>query len=155
MHSFKCGKEETAGGDMPVHFKFKMIGEGFKQRFNNDLRKYDLTFSQFGLICYLQNKQDEKVHIKEIGEVFNLTHPTVVGLVNRLEEKGFIETKPDPDNKRYRLVTLTGKGSEIKEEMDRGRDEMEELVLKGFSEEESKELRRLLDKVIDNISDYE
>ena len=155
MYMYSCAKEKFSDGVIPVHFKFKMIGEGFKQRFNSDLKKYDLTFSQFGIICYLQKHQDEKTYIKKLGEVFNLTHPTVVGLINRLEEKGFVETKADSDNRRFRIITLTDKGSNLKKEMDRGRDAMERRIMKGFSDEEKRELNSLLDKVIENISDSE
>ena len=119
MYPEKCKKEYFANGLIPIHLKFKMIGEGFKQRFNTVLKKYDLTFSQFGVICYLREHKDEKIYIKKLGEVFNLTHPTVVGIINRLEEKGFIETRPDSENKRYRIITLTAKGMEFKDEMGR------------------------------------
>ena len=148
----KCNHEDVT---IPLHFKFKMIGEGFKQRFNNELKKYDLTFSQFGIICFLQEHQDEKIYIKKLGEVFNLTHPTVVGIINRLEEKGFVETRQDEENKRYRIITLSAKGAKLKANMDRGRDEMDRRILRGFSAEEKAELIRLLDKVIGNIDNDE
>jgi MarR family transcriptional repressor of mepA len=147
----KVIKDDCDQDIMPVNSRLRLLGNGFKQRFNNSLRQYDLTVSQFGVICFLQQHQGERIYIKKIGEVFNLTHPTVVGLINRLEEKGFVQTAQDPGNKKYRIISLTQKGLAIKARMDSGRDEMEHLILKGFSDEETKEFKRLLDKALDNI----
>ena len=71
-------------------FKIKIISKLLTQNMNNSITSLDLTSSQarvLGYLCYRTQRQ-EKVYPRDIERHFRFTHPTVSGLLQRLEAKG-------------------------------------------------------------------
>lgn len=135
----------------PIGFKFKLIHEGFVSMFNRELKEDDITFSQVMVISYLDEHKDKKVTQKDISEALHIKHPTTIGLLKRLEEKGMITNVTDPDNRRCRNVTLSEKGLEFVDKRRERRKNTDYYLVNGMTEEEIESLRKLLDKVIDNM----
>ena len=68
-------------------FKIKIISKLLTQNMNNSITSLDLTSSQarvLGYLCY-RTKRQEKVYPRDIERHFRFTHPTVSGLLQRLE----------------------------------------------------------------------
>jgi DNA-binding MarR family transcriptional regulator len=95
--------------------------------------------------------KDHEVSQKEISEVLRIKHTTVIGLLERLEEKGMIARTVNPGNKRYRVITLTEKGQREVDHIWTCISRNEERIVGFMSEEEKDTLERLLDKVYANI----
>lgn len=49
----------------------------------------------------------------ELAEAAQLTKQTLTSIVDRLERAGYVERRPDPDDARARVVTITDKGQEL------------------------------------------
>jgi DNA-binding MarR family transcriptional regulator len=62
------------------------------------------------LSVVFQHLRDEGSRLTEIAERAQLTKPTVVYLVNDLEQLGYVERVPDPDDGRAKLVRATARG---------------------------------------------
>ena len=58
---------------------------------------------------YLHFTDKNPVIQKDIEEHFHISNPTVTGILNRLEQKGFIERKQSLKDKRVRTIVLTKK----------------------------------------------
>ena len=69
------------------------------------LKKHDLTFSQIRVLDFIYEHGGE-VNQKEIEEFLNVSHPTVVGLVGRLEHNGFIFSRVDEEDRRSKRCLL-------------------------------------------------
>jgi DNA-binding MarR family transcriptional regulator len=54
----------------------------------------------------------EGSRLTELAEQAQLTKQTMGYLVDYLEERGYVERKPDPDDKRAKIVCLTDEGRE-------------------------------------------
>ncbi len=52
--------------------------------------------------------------LKELATIAHCTRPTVTGLVDALERKGLVTRRPNPDDRRSLLVTLTEEGSALR-----------------------------------------
>ena len=76
----------------------------------------DLTFSQGHIMGYLAHC-DTPPCAKDIEDRFHLSHPTVSGLLSRLEKKEFIALREDPDDRRRKLVYISSKGRQCNETM--------------------------------------
>ena len=76
---------------------------------NEGLKKYDLTKTQRDILGYLHFTDKNPVIQKDIEEHFHISNPTVTGILNRLEQKGFIERKQSLKDKRVRTIVLTKK----------------------------------------------
>ncbi len=59
----------------------------------------------------------EQVSIGELAERLQIMHHSAVGLVNRLEEQGFVERKQNQEDRRQVLIGLTGKGVKMLESL--------------------------------------
>lgn len=94
-------------------YYFCLIDNHMEKTMNEALRKYDLTKSQQDVLGFLHHTNKEFVIQKDIEEHFHISNPTVTGLLNRLEQKGFIERIKDPRDKRSRIIVLTEKEDEF------------------------------------------
>lgn len=131
--------------------QFKKINNLFIQMQNQNLKKSDVSYQQGALLMYLSKMKDHEVSQKEISEVLKIKHTTVIGLLERLEEKGMIARTVNPGNKRYRVITLTEKGQRKVDHIWTCISKNEERIVGSMSEEEKDILERLLDKVYANI----
>lgn len=139
----------------PIGFKFRLIHEGFAKMLNRQLREEDMTFSQMILVSYLWENREKKITQKDISEALHIKHPTTIGLLKRLEDKGMVKVVVDPDNRKYRNIAITSKGEEFIERNDERRKQTNRNLIEGFDDDEISQLRNLLDRVIDNMNKSE
>ena len=97
----------------------------------------------------LKNQADTR--LKESGLTMS-QHPTVVGIISRMEKKGFLTVEVNPDDHRGRIVRTTEKSDRFRDESIRQKRQAEQELVRGFTPEEAVELRRLLHKLLDNVS---
>ncbi len=146
-----CKREK---GKEPLGFKIKMINEKFIQNLNKELKEKDMTFSQMGILWYLEHNMDHKVTQKELSMALQVKHPTTIGLLKRLEEKEMVQIEVDEDNHKYRNISITEKALDFLKTSKRHRDEMDNMLTVGMTVEEINLFRELLDKALDNLKDY-
>jgi MarR family transcriptional regulator, repressor for mepA len=139
--------------EKPLGYKLKLINEVLINSIDTELRPSGLTFSQTNLLSYLEDEcKGEPVNLKTIENYFHLTHPTVIGIVSRLEEKGLVTTKTDLCDKRCKLVTASINASKTWEIVRKHRNKMDSILQKNMSEKEKKQLNILLDKILKNLA---
>ncbi len=115
------------------------------------LKGSNTTFSQVRILDFLSSCENQSASQKQIEDCFQVTHPTVIGLVRRLETKGLVRTSRSPTDGRVRIVELTDAGREHTEMCRLTREEHEGLILKGFNDEEARRLSQLLGRVYENL----
>jgi MarR family multiple gene transcriptional regulator MgrA len=137
----------------PIAFKLKKISERYLRDMNNRLKKDDLTYSQVAVLTFLEHRREEKTNLKDVCEALHIAHPTGIGLIRRLSEKGFVESRVDPDNRRFRIITLTETARRMLHDSFRHRQRLDQRLTEGLSREETETVKRLLDRMYDNIKD--
>ncbi len=139
--------------DKPLGYKLKLINLALINSVDAKLKPLGLTFSQINLLSYLEDEcRGEPVNLKSIENYFRLTHPTVIGIVGRLEKKGFVTTETDPGDKRCTLVTASIDASKTWKTVKKHREKMDSVLQKNMSEKEKKQLNTLLDKILENLA---
>ena len=139
---------------MPKKFAgeiLKQINDELAKRANNALKKDGLTFSQAGVILTLGEKQKEGMSIKELSRSICVAQPTMTGIIDRLQEKGIVQSSSDRSDKRIRMVTLTEKGIRCLKNADENKRMAETQFFEGLTEEERDQLITLLEKVRNNL----
>ena len=131
---------------------FRRISHIAKKDTDNYLKKWDLTMSQAMVLEYLNNSPDVELTQKAIEQHFNLQHPTVSGILKRLEKHGFITTAVNESDRRVKDIFVTDKARQLDTRAKMRQNEMEEVFVRGFSKEETEALRRLLNRVLHNLS---
>ena len=125
----------------------KQIHDIMEKNANNVLREQDLTISQSGVLVLLDEKEGKTASFKELEKDFGVSQPTMVGILNRLAQKDFVEILTDSEDKRIRKAHLTQKGADKCKEGYKHMNSAEEQLLKSLTNNEKKEFNRLLLKV--------
>ena len=131
---------------------FRRISHSAKKDTDNYLKKWDLTMSQAMVLEFLNNSPDKELTQKAIEQHFNLQHPTVSGILKRLEKHGFITTATNEGDRRVKNIYLTEKAGQLDTRAKMRQAEMEAVYVKGFLPEETETLRKLLVRVLGNLS---
>ena len=136
---------------MELALKLKMIDDSIKKKANNDLVEMDLTIVQHHTLVYLVHQNDLTAELKAIEREFRVSQPTVAGIAQRLEAKGYVEALAHPTDKRVKLIRLTDQGEALcRRSWEKMKARMDGMTA-GLSEEELSELDRLLDIVYRNV----
>ncbi len=136
-----------------INKQLKMIQKTFEERRNKHLLKYNLTSSQQEILFYLGFHEGEPIHQREIEKWFHLKNPTVTGILNRLEEKGFIVRKTNESDKRFRMIELTEKSRCLMQEMCEEMWQMDDKIYSCMTEEERRQLSGLLERILHSLSE--
>ncbi len=120
------------------------------QTMTEALSSMDLTSAQGHLMGFLAHS-GKALRARDIEEAFHLSHPTVSGLLSRLEKKEFLELRPDPEDRRCKRIYLLPKGLECIEVMDRTILNNEERIVRDFTPEEKEQFAAYLARAIQNM----
>ena len=120
----------------------------FDKMANPILAEYDLTASQCRVLKFLYMKQTQSARIVDIEKECVITHPTVLGLLDSLEKKGFVLRIVNPEDARSKLISLTPKAKDIQAELEAVVAKIDHTWVKNLSEQERKELQKLLQKLL-------
>lgn len=137
-------------GEPIVLTHLKMVEHLAKRIGDEHLKQIDLTQSQADVIILLAHESGKVFRQRDIEIALNYSNPTVTGLLNRLEQKGFIVRRVDPEDSRARIISLTNKALEIIEEIYQSIRRTEQMLLDGFSEEEIEILQPLMSRIAKN-----
>lgn len=122
------------------------------QAINSDLEEMELTASQGRIMGFL-SRQQTPLCPRDLEEAFHLSHPTVSGLLYRLEQKGFLQLRTDPEDRRCKRIYILPKGDACNETMRNTIDGFEQKMVKGFSETDKRQFTLLLTRAMRNLSD--
>lgn len=133
----------------------KTLNNAFEKDCNKKLEDIELTRSQLGILMYIYKHKDEEIYQKDIEKRFMLQNPTVTGILNRLEQKGFIMRVTSLRDARYKKILPTDKAIKMADQMQLHAKKMRERLIKNISEEEIKTVEIILEKMLNNISKEE
>jgi DNA-binding MarR family transcriptional regulator len=131
-----------------------LIGIAARQlsRINDErLRKIGLAVAQIPVVVAL--KDGAAISQKELARLAGVEQPSMAQLLARMERDGLIERRPNPDDGRSSLISLTQRALD---QLDPGRRVILEGntdALRGMDASEVETLTRLLRRVIANLSD--
>ena len=114
------------------------------------LEKMDLTAAQGHIMGFL-SRQSQPPCPRDIEEAFHLSHPTVSGLLSRLEQKGFIALRTDPNDRRCKRIYIQPRGQECHQTMHQTIRSNEERLVQDFSPEEKELFLNFLQRAIANM----
>ena len=136
---------------------FKQIHFAFKTRGARMMKAVDVTPAQMDimLLLFAKEQNGSEVTQKDLETVLRLSNPTVTGLLNRMEEKGFIRRVRKETDKRCRFIYMTEHGRNYLEMMERARRQAEAHIVKGMTDRQVEELIQLLKIVLSNLTEQE
>ncbi len=129
---------------------FKKLHFLLEQTLNQRLMELDLTTAQGHAIGYLTHCPAPPC-ARDMETAFGLSHATVSGILSRLESKGFIEQRPDPDDRRIKRICLLDRGHSCSQELQQHIRDTERIMAAGFTPEELALFRSFLSRATGNL----
>lgn len=68
---------------------------------------------------FTMKELDEPKPMGKIAEMLACDNSQVTWITDRLEERGLVERRPDPSDRRVKLLALTDEGRRVRDEIDR------------------------------------
>ena len=96
------------------------------------------------LVCLYEQ---DKMTMKDIADKIHRTRPTVTVLVDKLEKLGYIKREISQEDSRYTYIVLTKKGQDFKPIFEKISEDLNNLLCKNLTEQESNILDNLLQKI--------
>ena len=114
------------------------------------LETMELTSAQGQIMGFLATHPQPPCP-RDLEEAFHLSHPTVSGLLSRLEQKGFVELRRDPEDRRCKRIYVLPKGRDCMDQIRKAIETMERRLIRDFDPEEQAAFSSLLDRAIRNL----
>lgn len=126
----------------------KLASLEFEKIANPILAEYELTASQYRILNFLYSRQNAASRVVDIEKQFSITHPTALGLLDKLEKNGFITKIGNPDDARSKLVSLTEKAKAMQTAVESVGERVDNILTENLSEQEKIQLISLLKKLL-------
>lgn len=132
-----------------IGYLIKIINDKLKVKADADLKHSNLTLAQSRVLAFLDSRGGQATQ-KEIEFYLEVSHPTVVGIISRMEQNGHLR-KVDETDKRNKIVALTEQAKALGEEMEQRILANEKMLLASLSEADIKKLKQMLLVIYNNL----
>jgi len=109
-------------------------------------KQANITHTQLAIIDFISNHP--KCGVQRLAEGLKLSTASISVSVRQLEEDGYLQRQPHPQDGRAVLLSLTPLGVDFQKRAFQFRRQMFERLLEGLSEVERDELITLLEKAV-------
>lgn len=138
---------DESTGELPVTFLLGMLGLKTRARGERFMRELGVTPAQGRTIGYIEANQDRGVIQRELVEMSGTTAASVSSLLDGLEERGFIERRPAPDDARRKLIYVLPPAQGLTDGWEQHGRDVEQELLAPLSAAERATLRELLERL--------
>ncbi len=137
-------EEESIGRQIYI------CGQAMRNYADQRLKNHDLTVEQLHILkqLFLANGQTQSQLCEGVGK----SPANITRILDRLEKKGSVSRKNNPDDRRSILVFLTEEGEELLAEVRVLFEGFSPEVVAGISLEEQKIAMGVLEKILQNVS---
>ncbi|MGN0097916.1 MAG: MarR family winged helix-turn-helix transcriptional regulator [Candidatus Methanomethylophilaceae archaeon] len=129
--------------------KVQKVGKRLISDRDSDLSDLGLTSTQSSALLFIA--ATPRCRITDLGENMEISHQAARMLVERMAERGFLETAVDDEDARARIVTLTPLGEEVWRKVGEKGTNAGREAMDGLTNEEMEQLNTIMDKIYENI----
>lgn len=136
-------------GNTDILIKIRKIVRSINLESKKIHKDYGVSIPQILCLNYLKNSPGFQATQKEICSFLNLNPSTVTGIINRLENKGFIARLPKKDDRRKTSIVLTSRSSVLLKRIPPLMHERLSENLQALSPADAEKINEALDLLID------
>jgi DNA-binding MarR family transcriptional regulator len=119
----------------------------FRQLLWQRASELDLTYAQSQVLFHVADHPG--CHMGDVAKAFGVTLPAVTHIVDRLEEKQFLERADDPGDRRVYMLELTRTGRTLVEELHGLQMRGVEAVLRRMAADDRQRVIKGLEALVD------
>ena len=97
--------------------------------------------------------QNDDISISRLSSQTSLANTTLTAMLDRMENIGLIVRKPDPKDRRNRLIALTEKAKSLQDDYTKISQKMNEIYYTGFTEAEIMQFESYLQRILNNLEE--
>jgi DNA-binding MarR family transcriptional regulator len=121
-----------------------------RRQFDQETRHLDMTSAQLQILGRLAHA--EGINQAQLAGMLDMEPITVSRHVDRMEKAGFVERRPDPQDRRVWLLSLTEKGKALLPGMREIAQRIFAQAQEGLSESERATFMKGLEQLVSNLS---
>lgn len=118
------------------------------------LRPFGLTDSQFNIMMLLKYQSESgRINQTRLGNMLLVNRSNVTGLVDRMEQAGWVARTPEAGDRRVKLVQLTPAGRKLLDRAEKAYFERIEEIMRPLGAPEVRQLCRTCERVRETVGD--
>jgi len=126
----------------------KMLNTAIERMMNREMAELGLTYTQTTVIGYLLENQDKEICQKDIEYNLGLTHPTVSGILQRMEISRLIDTQPMTSDHRYKSIILTKNAIMLSQKINLKYQEVKQKLFDGILPEQREIMNTVMQEIL-------
>jgi DNA-binding MarR family transcriptional regulator len=115
------------------------------------MKPLGITRSQWWVLANLSRHNGGGMMQAELARILGVGKVTVGGLVDRLEDAGYVRRRPDASDRRAKRVFITHAGYRLIEEMASEGEDLNTLIAAGISSEDIATAEKVLGRMKSNL----
>lgn len=140
--------------ERPLGSYLRTISNALAQDMQQQTEQLGLTSAQGMFLHHLWYRQtflDKPTYARDLEEFFYIKHPTVSGILQRMEAAGFVTFQAKEDDRRCKSILLTQKALDAHAQIERHISCSEERLTQGMTQADRDSFRRLLHTAAANL----
>lgn len=137
--------------DQSLGFWIGSTARAIEQSLNTKLAPHGITIRQVQILACLALKQE--LAQNQIAEMIGLEPSTLVRIIDRMERDGWVVRKPDPDDRRKKLIATTPKVGPLWKKIVKAGESIEQQALLGISQRQQTQLKTTLMALLGNLGE--
>ena len=113
----------------------------------------EITCKQFFLMICLRLFENGAPTINELSEIMGCSHQNVKSIAGKLEEKGYLEIRPDSDDARKLRIRLTSKADSLAQKYQKKELDFIDMLFTGISDKQIETTFKTLEIMEENINE--
>lgn len=140
-------QQGTDNRDDTLSEAFWSVARQLRRAATDSLAQWDISPSQSRALQVLAHH--DGVRLSELAEHLHIAARSATEVVDALQERGLVQRRPDPADRRATLVVLTPKGQQVSTAIQDSRAEDAQRLFGALSASDRAELARILAKLHD------
>lgn len=137
--------------DIPLGLRIAIIDRAFKRRMDERARAMGLTAVQLRVLAEIDWRESEgaeEIHQNDLEQAERVSHPAMTGILQRLEQKGFIVCAPGRLDRRCKRVACTKKAVGVHRALEAQDREVLAELCAGLTPEEAEAFVSITDRIV-------
>lgn len=130
-------------------FAVARVTRRWRKMLDERLKDLGVTQARWSTMVYLE-KGGEGLTQRELASLMAIDNPTLVRLLDSLEQQNLIERRPCPNDRRARRLHLTNAGRAFMDDLSERAEVLREEMLEGISDKEIECTVKVFHKILEN-----
>lgn len=130
-------------------FAVARVTRRWRKMLDERLKDLGVTQARWSTMVYLE-KGGEGLTQRELAGLMAIENPTLVRLLDSLEQQGLIERRPCPNDRRARRLYLTRDGRAFMDVLSERAEKLRDEMLEGISDKEIECTVKVFNRILEN-----